>query len=531
MIMFRKKLSQFAIPLIALLLFTPSCKKDDGQSIPTGEKLSMDDMLKAPIRVKLNPYGRTPLAAELTYETVRPSRLELTVLGQEPVSANLEEFMTQNSRAVLGLYSGMANKVALKLVDDLNNYAIDTISIQTDSLFPALPEIQITTADRDKMEPGMHLAGLHLANHGKFVTHPIFFDTDGHIRYHLDLSDYSRITWPVRRLDNGLFYMGNNLGVYFFDVLGREITHIPLPAYRPHHEVTEMPNGNLLVGVQKYGTQITDSLNSTIESLDDHIIEVSTSGNILHEWDLREILDIDRHDLTNGKGDWFHLNAIWYSKDDDCLIVSGRNQGVIKITRDNELKWIMAPHKGWGKAGADGAGSETNPFLLTAVDANGAPYESNVQQGNSKSTGFDWPWGQHAPMELPNGDIMVFDNGFNRQYGNAGTGYSRAVVYKVDEANMTVREVWSYGENRGGETFSSIISDVDHLPETGHVLYTPGIINENGSQNSKIIEIDPVSNAVIFEAQLNFKNANGTGQISWGEMDIVYRSERMALYP
>ncbi|MDZ7845452.1 MAG: aryl-sulfate sulfotransferase [Owenweeksia sp.] len=135
------------------------------------------------------------------------------------------------------------------------------------------------------------------------------------------------ITWPVKRLKNGDFYLGNSDGIYILNMLGQEISHIPLSGYRAHHEVVEMPNGHLLVSVQKYGTYITDSVNGSIASTDDHVIEIDRSGNLIQEWDLRQILDVDRHDLTDGQSDWFHMNAIWYSEDDDCLIISGRNQG------------------------------------------------------------------------------------------------------------------------------------------------------------------------------------------------------------
>ncbi|MDZ7845453.1 MAG: aryl-sulfate sulfotransferase [Owenweeksia sp.] len=116
---------------------------------------------------------------------------------------------------------------------------------------------------------------------------------------------------------------------------------------------------------------------------------------------------------------------------------------------------------------------------MDAINSGGTPYASNVQMGDTKEPNFDWVWGQHAPMELPNGDILIFDNGFNRQFGNGGA-YSRAVAYKVDETNMTVQQTWRYGENRGTETFSTIISDVDYLTQTGHYLFTPALLMYNG---------------------------------------------------
>ena len=152
------------------------------------------------------------------------------------------------------------------------------------------------------------------------------------------------------------------------------------------------------------------------------------------------------------------MNGIDYSESDDCLIISGRNQCVVKVNRNNELVWILAPHKGWGKSGANGTGIETNPYLLTAVDASGQAYSLDIQNGDNRSIDFDWSWGQHAPVVLENGNLLLFDNGFKRQYTGAEV-FSRAVEYEINESNNSIREVWSYGEVRGSECFSNIISN------------------------------------------------------------------------
>ena len=36
---------------------------------------------------------------------------------------------------------------------------------------------------------------------------------------------------------------------------------------------------------------------------------------------------------------------------------------------------------------------------------------------------------------------------------------------------------------------------------------------------------------VVFEAVIEFKNQLGSGEIAWGDFDLVYRSERLPLYP
>ncbi len=39
---------------------------------------------------------------------------------------------------------------------------------------------------------------------------------------------------------------------------------------------------------------------------------------------------------------------------------------------------------------------------------------------------------------------------------------------------MTIQQKWQYGKERGLETFSAIVSSVQYLPATNHVLFSPG---------------------------------------------------------
>ena len=84
--------------------------------------------------------------------------------------------------------------------------------------------------------------------------------------------------------------------------------------------------------------------------------------------------------------------------------------------------------------------AETSPFLLTAVDDAGTPYSDEIQQGTAESNEFSWTWGQHAPLVLPNGNIFIFDNGFNRNFGSA-SNYSMGTEYEVNEDDMTINKM------------------------------------------------------------------------------------------
>ena len=100
---------------------------------------------------------------------------------------------------------------------------------------------------------------------------------------------------------------------------------------------------------------------------------------------------------------------------------------------------------------------------------------------------------------------MVFDNGDNRNYSNSGP-YSRAVEYEIDQAAKTIKQVWSYGKERGEETYARIVSKVTYVAKNNSVLFTPGSSVSQGVPQGKVVEVDYPTKAVIFEATIRPPN-------------------------
>lgn len=173
------------------------------------------------------------------------------------------------------------------------------------------------------------------------------FDANGEIRWYLDLSWFEVTGYKLQRLKNGNFIVAFGPTAYEYDMVGRQVRRWNFPGYAFHHDLIEKPDGNLIVAVNKQGK-------GTIE---DHVIEVSrTTGAIVREWDLRQVLDVQRRAFLGSDTDWFHMNSVWYDQRDNSIIVSGRHQGVAKLSADNKLVWILAPHLGWRRAGNDATG-------------------------------------------------------------------------------------------------------------------------------------------------------------------------------
>ena len=481
------------------------------------------------IDTTLNPYDISPLTANLNIEAEKPVTAKVNVLGGIPLEQAFENKATNLEIPVVGLYPNAINKVVVTL-DYEGGQIKDTIEIITKPLPSYFPTIEINKLERSKMEPGMHACDIHFANKGSFNSGPFIFDDQGKVRWYLDLSSAGEMVSPFQRLKDGTLLMVSRNVVYEFDMLGKPLKKTNInPNYGMHHDVVELPDGNLLICVGKKNNFITVESQFEVSDSDFIILFDRKNSKIVREWDVAKLLDVSRNDLNFfRRGDWLHMNGLAYDEKDNSIIVSGKNQGLFKISWNNTLEWILAPNKSWGKAGRNGDGFETEPFVLTAVDSNGKPYANAIQQGEESADTFDYSWGTHAPILMPNGNLLAFDNGTYRNFENT-VHFSRAVEYHIDEKEKTVSQVWQYGKERGQEFFSTIVSDVDYLPTTNNVLATSGYISKGTNLSGKIVEVDYETGDEVFEATLYFKSTNGNKTSSWGQTDILYRSERMEL--
>ena len=184
----------------------------------------------------------------------------------------------------------------------------------------------------------------------------------------------------------------------------------------------------------------------------------------------------------------------------------------------NNVKWIVAPHRGWGIAGN---GVDLKTKLLQPLDAQGVPItDADVLDGAENHPDFEWNWFQHAPEKLSNGGLLLFDNGDTRNF-RQDEFYSRAVQYNIDETAMTIQQVWQYGKEQGLETYSGFVSDVDFDEQTGNIIFGSGAVNDDGPRHGKIVEIKANTGDVVFEATITPPRTNGV---------TFHRTERISLY-
>lgn len=496
------------LPLLLITLV--ACNSES--TLPISEET---ELIQGEIQLIENPSGIAMLTAQLEFTTTEEATTKIEILGLEPVTLYQNEATTAHQVPVYGLYPGTENTIVLHTSNTDGETEIDTMYYTTSALPEYMPDIEVVTANSDRMEAGFTLAMMSLANNGSFVSCPIVIDQAGDIRWMLNYNEAAGMIAPGELLQNGNILFSHNEVICEYDFMGNRVNSWSTGRYGNHHDVIEKPNGNFIACVNNYD----------VTTVDDHLIEVDrNSGEIINVWDIRQVLDMDRL-YSEIPTDWFHMNAVYYSEVDDCLIISGKHQGLLKVNSSNELQWIMAPHKGWGKAGVDGNGFETADYLLTATSADGTPYNSNVQLGSEEPEDFSWNWGQHAPMLLPNGNLFFYNNGYNRNFATEDF-YSQALEVEIDEQNRTVSQVWEYGKERGRDMYSAIISDVDYLENTQNRMLCSGYCGSLPELYALISEVSTADNTLVYEIKLNFQNLNGNGS-GWGQFDICYRAERI----
>lgn len=487
--------------------------------------------------LKLNPSGCAPLSAELNFSAPVQGRIHIRIASKPNHKSNDITHLTakygfNHVIPIHGLYADYLNTIYITLTDKEGVPRItDSIQVKVAPLKNIeLPAVDVIHADVEQMEPGVTLINYMGAN--EFDTHrPFMIDADGEIRWILlfDMNPaVGNVTAHVglQRLADGNFILGDvkTSRILIIDMFGNLIKSYDLAAmgYEFHHEVTETSINTILVCV----TKKTATTPTGVPVIYDHVIEIDRErGAIVTVWDLKQSLDENRlvmnpaYPPSDRMNNWAHNNAVTYSSKDDHIIVSLRQQGLAKLSKSNQVKWILAAHTGWGK---NRRGESLSAYLLNPLNSSGEKIKDlEVINGTKADTDFEWIWGAHCPIILPDGSLFVFDNGAERLLGKEKALYSRAVGYQIDEKNKTAQQTWQYGKERGAECYAEAVSSVQFLPIKNHILFAPGFfVPTIKGKGSKVIEVTMASREVVAEIDLTAPNGM-----------VFHRATRMPLYP
>ena len=216
---------------------------------------------------------------------------------------------------------------------------------------------------------------------------------------------------------------------------GKVLWEIKQPDH--HHDGRLLRNGNVLLLCSAelpadIAKRVKGGLAGTEHDGDkingDYLVERTKDGKTVWEWRVWEHMEPAEYPITSPsdtRSEWTHGNGIAELPDGNILLSFRNISTVVRINRQSgAIDWKLGP-----------------PPLS----------------------------GQHAPTPLPNGNILLFDNGPFR----ADTGvqpFSRAL-----EINPNTKEiVWKYQDATSHFFFSSRISNAQRLPN-GNTLINEGL--------------------------------------------------------
>ena len=213
---------------------------------------------------------------------------------------------------------------------------------------------------------------------------------------------------------------------------GRVLWEVRQPDH--HHDGIRLRNGNVLLIClaqlpQHLVSQVKGGRPGTEyngEMYADYLVEMTTDGRVVWDWRTWEHLDPAKDCITavqDLREAWTHANGLAELANGD-IVVSFRNISTVIIIdrKTGEVIWKL-----------------------------GAPPLS----------------GQHAPMPLANGNLLLFDNGPHRL--DHTMTFSR--IIEVDLATKEI--VWKYQERSEYEFYSPRISNARRLPN-GNTLVCEG---------------------------------------------------------
>ncbi len=210
------------------------------------------------------------------------------------------------------------------------------------------------------------------------------------------------------------------------------------------HEFLYLPNGHkvLIAYVSKMMdlSQLVPGGNPNAKVIGGMIQELDRNNNVIFEWLTWDYVDITEtyQSLSANNIGFDHINAVEVDYDGNFLASFRHLNQIIKIDRiDGKIIWRL--------------GGKKNEFEF--IDEN--PKNDPLYFNN-----------QHDIRRLPNGNIMIYDNGNSRQ-----PQYSRVAEYELDEINKTARLVWEY--RRNPEIFGQALGSAQRLPN-GNTLVSWG---------------------------------------------------------
>ena len=294
--------------------------------------------------------------------------------------------------------------------------------------------------------------------------------------------------------------------------------------YLHHHDVEQLPNGNVLVIAWELKTQAEavaagrdPDLLTQGELWPEKIIEVqqtgATTGNIVWEWNVWDHLIqdfdntkanfgvvgdnpqlVDINYTLNSNSDWLHANGIDYNASLDQIVLSVHHLSEIWVIDHSTTTAQAAAHTG----GTSGKGGD-----LLYRWGNPQTYDAGVAGDQKLFLQHDARW---IETGLPGaGNIMIFNNGQGRPAGDASS---------VEEITPPL--------NIGNNNNYDLTPGSAYGPETTVFTYPTPLDEDFFAQNVSGAHRLPNGNTLITNGPAGeFREINSSGTIVWDYINPV----------
>lgn len=400
------------------------------------------------------------------------------------------------SLPVFGLYDGYQNQVTLQLqfTDGSVQQLQDPIATQPYTDPTGVYQNPTIVKAR---APGSNL-GFSFFILKSQISSPVIVDTDSYVRWVVPASPSSAIYFS-----SGQFLSGSNSSPALSRLLldGTEWTlptALPQPLMQTFtHNIDPGPSSSSVLaefsGADDLGV-----------SEGDIVAEISPTANpaVIQTFDLADILTSymqkngdDPTAFVRPGADWFHVNASVYDPSDNSVIVSSRENFLIKVDyQTKDVIWIFGdPTKYW----------YTFPSLRA--------------RALTLDPGGDYPVGQHAVSITSDGYLMVFNDGFGSVAQPSGEPagisrtYSEVNAYSVNTATLTAHQVWNF--DYGQSIFSPVCGSIYEGPGKTDLI---DFATADNYAQARLVGLDSNHN-VVFDFQYD---SPGTCGAAWNAIEM-----------
>lgn len=383
-----------------------------------------------------DPYGASPLTALVMFNTKKEEKVTVTIKGKHNDDLKVTfEAAKDHYIPIYGLYPNYKNTVIVETESGKSN----TLTIKT-SPMGKTGDVSVLSNKIENANGNFYFGTAAIG------TATIAYDNYGEIRWYL-LPNYSK---GITMLQNGHILVSSTSigpdinstgGMIELDMFGFVHHEYDLNGGY-HHDAYEMENGDIVV--------LTSDLNlPTVEDVVSVIDRKSgTEKKIFKLYDI--VKSIDSNLFSDNDIAWGWINGVYYDKNTNELLLSLRNRNSIVAIdyASGNIKWILGDIRYWSSA-----------------------FEKYILKGIGDE--FTYPLGQHSPSIDQNHNLSLFNNGYNAFKEETHTcGYFRnsasyAMIYKIDEVNMTAEVSYKFG---GPEYFSYALSSYNRTYEGGRLF-------------------------------------------------------------